>query len=139
MAFLWGSKIRKRSAIVKGFRDSETSWCFYGVPKFRTVLAWLGGLLTRSFVIHVNSFAYNLFPFTTIIFEGVKGFVIDHGWCEKHNNFTRNLKIAPLCKTEVSILRTGPTNSKVFLRGLLNVRGKQILTSDIEIQKENWE
>ena len=35
-------------------------------------------------------------------------------------------------------LRTVPTNSKVFLRGLLNVREKQILTSIIEIQKENW-
>ena len=31
-----------------------------------------------------------------------------------------------------------PTNSKVFLRGLLNMREKQILTSVIEIQKENW-
>ena len=36
------------------------------------------------------------------------------------------------------VLRTVPTNSKVFLRGLLNMREKQILTSDIEIQKENW-
>ena len=35
-------------------------------------------------------------------------------------------------------LRTVPTNSKVFLRGLLNMRKKQILTSVIEIQKENW-
>ena len=35
-------------------------------------------------------------------------------------------------------LRTVPTNSKVFLRGLLNMREKQMLTSDIEIQKENW-
>ena len=35
-------------------------------------------------------------------------------------------------------LRTVPTNSKVFLRGLLNMREKQILTSVIEIQKENW-
>ena len=32
-------------------------------------------------------------------------------------------------------LRTVPTNSKVFLRGLLNMREKQILTSVIEIQK----
>ena len=31
-----------------------------------------------------------------------------------------------------------PTNSKVFLRGLLNMREKQILTSIIENQKENW-
>ena len=37
----------------------------------------------------------------------------------------------------LSSLRTVPTNSEVFLRGLLNVRGKQISTSDIEIQKEN--
>ena len=35
-------------------------------------------------------------------------------------------------------LRTVPTNSKVFLRGLPNLREKQILTSVIEIQKENW-
>ena len=33
---------------------------------------------------------------------------------------------------------TVPTNSKVFLRGLLNMREKQILASVIEIQKENW-
>ena len=30
-------------------------------------------------------------------------------------------------------LRTVPTNSKVFLRGLLNMQEKQILTSVIEI------
>ena len=35
-------------------------------------------------------------------------------------------------------LRTVPTNSKVFLRGLLNMRGKHILIIGIEIQKENW-
>ena len=35
-------------------------------------------------------------------------------------------------------LRTVPTNSKVFLRGLLNMWEEQILTSVIEIQKENW-
>ena len=34
-------------------------------------------------------------------------------------------------------LRTVPTNSKVFLRGLLIMQEKQILTSVIEIQKEN--
>ena len=39
-----------------------------------------------------------------------------------------------ICKN----LRTVPTNSKVFLRGLLTMREKQILTSVIEIQKENW-
>ena len=33
-------------------------------------------------------------------------------------------------------LRTVPTNSKVFLRGLLNMREKQILTSAIEIQRK---
>ena len=38
-----------------------------------------------------------------------------------------------------TILRTVPTNSMVFLRGLLNMREKQILTSVIEIQKENWD
>ena len=36
------------------------------------------------------------------------------------------------------ILRTMPTNSKVFLRGLLNMWEKQILTSVTEIQKEKW-
>ena len=35
-------------------------------------------------------------------------------------------------------LRTVPTNSKEFLCGLLNMQKKQILTSVIEIQKENW-
>ena len=42
-----------------------------------------------------------------------------------------------LCANKLP-LRTVPTNSEVFLRGLLNVREKQILTSVIEIQKENW-
>ena len=44
------------------------------------------------------------------------------------------------CKNSVHIgvsLRTVPTNSKIFLRGLLNVREKQILTSVFDIQKEN--
>ena len=36
----------------------------------------------------------------------------------------------------IGSLRKVPTNSKVFLRGLLNMREKQILTSIIEIQKE---
>ena len=52
----------------------------------------------------------------------------------------------PNCKTNVQgvqsycfcSLRTVPTNSKVCSRGLLNMREKQILTSVIEIQKENW-
>ena len=35
-------------------------------------------------------------------------------------------------------LRAVPTNSKVVLPGLLNMREKQILISVIEIQKENW-
>ena len=35
-------------------------------------------------------------------------------------------------------LRTVPTNSKVFLRGFMNMREKQISTSVIKIQKENW-
>ena len=39
---------------------------------------------------------------------------------------------------KLSLLRMVPTNSKIFLHGLLNVREKQILTSVIEIQKENW-
>ena len=34
---------------------------------------------------------------------------------------------------------TVPTHSKVFLRDVLNKREKQILTSVIEIQKENSE
>ena len=38
----------------------------------------------------------------------------------------------------ILILRTVPTNSNVFLCGLLTMRKKQILTSVIEIQKENW-
>ena len=37
-----------------------------------------------------------------------------------------------------SKLKMVPTNSKVFLRGLLNTREKQISTSVIEIQKEKW-
>ena len=40
---------------------------------------------------------------------------------------------------EIFNLSTVPTNSKVFLRGLLTMREKQILTSVIEIQKANWE
>ena len=35
-------------------------------------------------------------------------------------------------------LRTVPTNSKVFFRGLLTMRKKQILTSVIESKKEIW-
>ena len=43
------------------------------------------------------------------------------------------------CSTYISTdLRTVPTNSKVFLRDLLNMLEKQILTSVIEIQKEIW-
>ena len=34
--------------------------------------------------------------------------------------------------------RLWTNNSMVFLRGLLNMREKQILTSAIEIQQENW-
>ena len=37
-----------------------------------------------------------------------------------------------------SVLRTVPTNSKVFLRGFMNMRENQISTSVIKIQKENW-
>ena len=36
------------------------------------------------------------------------------------------------------MLRMVPTNSKVFLRGFMNMLEKQILTSVIEIQNENW-
>ena len=35
-----------------------------------------------------------------------------------------------------SVLRMMPSNSKVFLSGLMNMREKQILASVIEIQKE---
>ena len=35
-------------------------------------------------------------------------------------------------------LRTVPTNSMIFLHGLLNMREKQMLKSVIAIQKENW-
>ena len=38
-----------------------------------------------------------------------------------------------------SVSWTVPTHSKVFLRDVLNMREKQILTSVIEIQKENSE
>ena len=41
-------------------------------------------------------------------------------------------------KVQCISLRTVPTNSKVFLRDLLNMWEMQILTSVIEIQKENW-
>ena len=40
--------------------------------------------------------------------------------------------------SDLYFLRTVPTNSKVILRGLLNMREKQILTSVIESQKEKW-
>ena len=36
-----------------------------------------------------------------------------------------------------TMLRAVPNNSKVFLRRLLNMQEKQILTSVIEIPKEN--
>ena len=37
------------------------------------------------------------------------------------------------------MLRTVPTNSKVFLPGLcMNMRENQILTGVVGIQKENW-
>ena len=36
------------------------------------------------------------------------------------------------------LLKDGAYQSKAFLRGLLNMREKQILTSITEIQKENW-
>ena len=46
-----------------------------------------------------------------------------------------------LRKTETPKVRTAlrmvPNNSKVFLRGLLNMRENQILISVIEIKKEN--
>ena len=35
-------------------------------------------------------------------------------------------------------LRTVPTNSKVLMRGFMNMREKQISTSVIKIQRENW-
>ena len=35
-------------------------------------------------------------------------------------------------------IKDGATISKVFLRGLLNMREKQISTSVIKMQKENW-
>ena len=66
-------------------------------------------------------------------------------------NFVLNLGVRKFWKGPVMIvivktttssyliaLRTVPTNSKVFWCGLLNMPEKQILTSDIEIQKENW-
>ena len=43
-----------------------------------------------------------------------------------------------ISRAHMLTLRTVPTNSKLFLRGLLTMREKQILTSLIEIQKQNW-
>ena len=54
------------------------------------------------------------------------------------SNFTFGGTLRDIQKTAARETRTVPTNSKVFLRGLLTMREKQILTSDIEIQKENW-
>ena len=51
------------------------------------------------------------------------------------------LKSLSACRIEFSHLRIETRLSlsgTVFLRGLLNVREKQILTSVIEIQNENW-
>ena len=48
----------------------------------------------------------------------------------------RCLEVGRKLESPNTTLRTVPTNSKVFLRGLLNIREKQILTSVIEIQKE---
>ena len=48
------------------------------------------------------------------------------------------LSVCLVQRSLINVLRTVPTNSKVFLHGLLNIREKQILTSVIEIQKENW-
>ena len=48
------------------------------------------------------------------------------------------LSVCLVQRSLINVLRAVPTNSKVFLHGLLNIREKQILTSVIEIQKENW-
>ena len=41
-----------------------------------------------------------------------------------------------MAATDLNELRVVPTNSKVFLCGLLNMQEKKILTSVIEIQKK---
>ena len=43
-----------------------------------------------------------------------------------------------LAVNNLGCLRTVPTNSKVFLRGFLTIREKQILTSAIEIQTSHF-
>ena len=48
----------------------------------------------------------------------------------------RCVEVGGTLESPNTTLRTVPTNSKVFLRGLLNMREKQVLTSVIEIQKE---
>ena len=53
----------------------------------------------------------------------------------------RKARISGLAGNEHARNRTLPdlqVYSKVFLHGLLNMREMQILTSVIEIQKENW-
>ena len=58
-------------------------------------------------------------------------------------SFSQNFLFVPLFLVQIfcspkllgGLLRTVPTNSKLFLRGLLNMREMQILTSVIEIKK----
>ena len=75
--------------------------------------------------------------FLTAALKEIANFVVNLGV----RKFWKGPVMIVIIKTTTSsyliALRTVPTNSKVFLRGLLNMREKQILTSDIEIQKEN--
>ena len=54
----------------------------------------------------------------------------------------RNLTVPKTIQTElcevIVYLRTVPTNSKVFLPRLMIMQEMLILTSAIEIRKENW-
>ena len=65
-------------------------------------------------------------------------FTFQHRLVQKTGHIQQVKSRSP-CPTD-DHLRTVPTNSKVFLCGLLNMREKQILTSitGIGIQKENW-
>ena len=76
--------------------------------------------------------------FLTAALKEIANFVLNLGV----RKFWKGPVMIVIIKTTTSsyliVLRTVPTNSKVFWRGLLNMRQKQILTCDIEIQKENW-
>ena len=76
--------------------------------------------------------------FLTAALKEIANFVLNRGV----RKFWKGPVMIVIIKTTTSsyliALRTVPINSKVFWRGLLNMGEKQILTSDIEIQEENW-